>query len=78
SVRQKRTLMPMLANDDGAILLYRRPCSGLGGGLWSLPELDDFDYLQHLDTQHALKLGEHHELPGLIHTFSDFHLRIEP
>ncbi len=34
---QKRTLMPILANRDGAILLYRRPSSGLWGGLWSLP-----------------------------------------
>ncbi|RMN66390.1 A/G-specific adenine glycosylase [Pseudomonas savastanoi] len=78
TVPQKRTLMPMLANEDGAILLYRRPSSGLWGGLWSLPELDDFDDLQHLATQHALQLGEHHELPGLIHTFSHFQLSIEP
>ncbi len=78
TVPQKRTLMPMLANEDGAILLYRRPSSGLWGGLWSLPELDDFDDLQHLATQHALQLGEHHELPGLVHTFSHFQLSIEP
>ena len=38
---QKRTLMPLLANEDKAILLYRRPSSGLWGGLWSLPEVDD-------------------------------------
>ncbi|OSR68351.1 Adenine DNA glycosylase [Pseudomonas syringae pv. actinidiae] len=78
TVPQKRTLMPMLANEDGAILLYRRPSSGLWGGLWSLPELDEFDDLQHLATQHALQLGEHHELPGLVHTFSHFQLSIEP
>lgn len=42
---QKRTLMPILANQEGAILLYRRPSSGLWGGLWSLPELDDLDAL---------------------------------
>lgn len=28
----KRTLMPLLANRDGAILLYRRPSSGLWAG----------------------------------------------
>ena len=48
AIPQKRTLMPMLANGDGAILLYRRPSTGLWGGLWSLPELDDLDDLQHL------------------------------
>ena len=77
-VPQKRTLMPMLANRDGAILLYRRPSTGLWGGLWSLPELDDFADLQHLALQHSLELGKHHELPELIHTFSHFRLSIEP
>lgn len=78
AVPQKRTLMPMLANRDGAILLYRRPSSGLWGGLWSLPELDDFDDLKHLALQHSLELGQHQELPGLVHTFSHFQLSIEP
>ena len=77
-VPQKRTLMPIFANDEGAILLYRRPSTGLWGGLWSLPELDDFNDMQHLADQHALELGEHQALPGLIHTFSHFQLTIEP
>ncbi|WP_271409635.1 A/G-specific adenine glycosylase [Pseudomonas sp. Q1-7] len=75
---QKRTLMPLLASRDGAILLYRRPSSGLWGGLWSLPELDDIDALAPLANQHALSLGERRELPGLTHTFSHFQLAIEP
>ena len=70
--------MPMLANADGEILLYRRPSTGLWGGLWSLPELDDFNDIESLAQQHALALGEHHELPGLTHTFSHFQLAIEP
>ncbi|MDH4584247.1 A/G-specific adenine glycosylase [Pseudomonas sp. BN415] len=75
---QKRTLMPLLANRDGSILLYRRPSSGLWGGLWSLPELDDLDALAPLANQHSLQLGERRELPGLTHTFSHFQLAIEP
>ncbi len=75
---QKRTLMPMLANRDGAILLYRRPSSGLWGGLWSLPELDGLDDLEHLAAQHSLSLGTPHNLPALTHTFSHFQLAIEP
>ncbi len=70
--------MPMLANGDGAILLYRRPSSGLWGGLWSLPELDDLDDLQHLADQHSLTMGEQQALPSLVHTFSHFQLSIEP
>ncbi|MWV11182.1 A/G-specific adenine glycosylase [Pseudomonas sp. R-28-1W-6] len=75
---RKRTLMPLLANRDGAILLYRRPSSGLWGGLWSLPELDDLADLEALASQHALQLGKRRELAGLTHTFSHFQLAIEP
>jgi len=74
----KRTLMPMLANDEGAILLYRRPSSGLWGGLWSLPELDDFADLEHLVAQHDLQMRTPRALEPLTHTFSHFQLAIEP
>lgn len=77
AVPQKRTLMPLLAN-KGAILLYRRPSTGLWGGLWSLPELEDLSALDPLAERHALQLQERRELPGLIHTFSHFQLAIEP
>ncbi len=75
---QKRTLMPILANREGAILLYRRPSTGLWGGLWSFPELEDLAALDPLAQRHALRLGERRELPGLTHTFSHFQLAIEP
>ena len=78
TIPQKRTLMPMLANAEGAILLYRRPSTGLWGGLWSLPELEDLNDLEHLALQHSLTLGTQQELPGLTHTFSHFQLAIEP
>ena len=75
---RKRTLMPLLANHEGAILLYRRPPTGLWGGLWSLPELDDLSALAPLAERHALTLREQRELPDLTHTFSHFQLTIEP
>ena len=37
---QKKTLMLLHRHDD-AVLLWRRPPSGIWGGLWSLPEVDD-------------------------------------
>lgn len=70
--------MPMLANREGAILLYRRPSSGLWGRLWSLPELDDLDDIRHLALQHSLELGQQQQMPALVHTFSHFQLAIEP
>jgi len=75
---QRRTLMPLLANHEGAILLYRRPSSGLWGGLWSLPELEDIQQLDDLAYQHGLRLAESRALDGLTHTFSHFQLAIEP
>ncbi|MDN7141385.1 A/G-specific adenine glycosylase [Pseudomonas sp. JQ170] len=75
---QRRTLMPLLANAEGAILLYRRPSSGLWGGLWSLPELDNLEQLDDLADQHGLNLAGSQALDGLTHTFSHFQLAIEP
>ena len=75
---QKRTLMPLLHDGTGAILLYRRPSSGLWGGLWSLPELDERAQLAELATQHGLELGAEQALAPLSHTFSHFQLHIEP
>jgi A/G-specific adenine glycosylase len=75
---QKRTLMPLLSNSSGEVLLYRRPSSGLWGGLWSLPELDDLQALETLANRHSLQLGARRELAELSHTFSHFQLAIEP
>ena len=75
---QKCTLMPLFSNRDGAILLYRRPSSGLWGGLWSLPELDSLDALPALANQHQLELGDQQALAHLSHTFSHSPLAIEP
>jgi A/G-specific adenine glycosylase len=78
AVPQRRTLMPLLHNRAGEVLLYRRPSSGLWGGLWSLPELEDIAALDDLAAQHQLKLGQRQALAGLSHTFSHFQLAIEP
>lgn len=75
---QKRTLMPLLHDGAGAVLLYRRPSSGLWGGLWSLPELDERAQLGELAARHGLALGDAQELAPLSHTFSHFQLHIEP
>ncbi|WP_339516043.1 A/G-specific adenine glycosylase [Pseudomonas sp. RL_15y_Pfl2_60] len=75
---QKRTLMPILANRDGDILLYRRPSSGLWGGLWSLPELSGLQELELLANSHQLEMGTRQQLAELTHTFSHFQLAIEP
>ena len=78
----RQTAMLLLRNPRGETLLQHRPPAGIWGGLWSFPELGanlDDEAIRHWcrDT-----LG--HEIvvesrwPRLRHTFSHFHLDIEP
>lgn len=75
---EKRISMPLLIDPSGSVLLYQRPVTGLWGGLWSLPELDNIAQLDSLLQQHQLTLEQQQLLTGLRHTFSHFHLEIEP
>ncbi|MCV6590666.1 MAG: A/G-specific adenine glycosylase [Marinobacterium sp.] len=74
---EKQTLMLLVRNVAGHVLLYQRPPSGLWGGLWSLPQVQDLR-----DT--AAETGLHinpdsaRALAPLRHTFSHFHLDITP
>jgi A/G-specific adenine glycosylase len=73
----KRTLMLLIHNAKGEILLQRRPPSGIWGGLWSLPEVDT---LPAAATTLGLALDEAATelLPPLRHTFSHYQLEITP
>mgnify|MGYP003513559617 CR=1 FL=1 len=75
---QKTTLMPLLVNPQQAVLLYRRPSNGLWGGLWSLPELEDISGLAELTQRHQLEPAAKQPMAALSHSFSHFHLTIQP
>ncbi|QSI77209.1 A/G-specific adenine glycosylase [Niveibacterium microcysteis] len=74
--RQSRVL---IARNDGAVLLQKRPPHGIWGGLYALPEIPD-----ELDAEaHALALGLRANggatpLPPLRHAFTHFRLTLEP
>ncbi len=75
----RHTLMLLAINDDGAVLLQRRPSSGLWGGLWSFPQFDDLDGLQ----EYASTLGRYQtndveQWQQVRHSFTHFDLRITP
>lgn len=80
---EKKALMFMLLNEQGKILLYKRPPSGIWGGLWSLPQsvIDEvaqpMEQLQDTLVSMGLGLVEHHQTWQLRHTFSHFHLNID-
>ncbi|MCP8686330.1 A/G-specific adenine glycosylase [Marinobacterium sedimentorum] len=73
----RQTLMLMVQNEAGEILLQQRPPSGLWGGLWSLPQAADLRDAER-ETGLALDLDSARVLAPLRHTFSHFHLDITP
>lgn len=69
----------ILTNESGQILLEKRPSQGIWGGLWSLPQHEEKSLLienfeQHLQGQ--IQITD--TLPEIRHTFSHFHLIIQP
>ncbi len=74
--RHTTFLLLMHGND---ILLEKRPGSGIWGGLWCPPQIDDGqgvaeDYLQ----RNGIEVGERIDLPEFSHTFTHFRLHITP
>ncbi|MDY7220207.1 A/G-specific adenine glycosylase [Denitrificimonas sp. JX-1] len=74
----RQVIMPLLINQDHTLLLQQRPTEGIWGGLWSLPELDNIQALQPLLNQYQLLEQRQQPLTPVRHTFSHFHLDIEP
>ncbi len=69
----RRTIMLLLRDRAGRILLERRPPTGVWAQLWSLPEADDADSARRrLGANLAL-----HALPPFVHTFSHYRLAVE-
>lgn len=73
----KQTLMLLIRNEEGEILLQQRPPSGIWGGLWSLPEVAD---LRDAPATLGITLDDAatQVLEPLRHTFSHYHLDITP
>jgi A/G-specific adenine glycosylase len=75
----RQTQMLLVTDADGAVLLQRRPPSGIWGGLLSLPEIpQEADVAQWCKTHLGCVIEEQERWPVLRHTFSHFHLDISP
>ena len=85
-VARPRKLLPerkvtmFILCDGRKILLERRPPAGIWGGMLALPELPENSAggAAEFVLQHGCQLLERKELPALKHTFSHFHLCIQP
>jgi len=76
AVPTRRTWMLVLVDGD-AVMLEKRPPSGIWGGLWSLPEAADEAALAEL-AQSFGTVGAVSPLAPFSHTFTHFKLDIEP
>jgi A/G-specific adenine glycosylase len=74
-IPQRVTLMILARDPGGAILLERRPPTGIWGGLWSLPETDpDSDPADWCRARTGADPRRVEMLPPRRHTFSHFSL----
>ena len=75
----RQTVMLILRDAAGRVLLQRRPPTGVWPQLWSLPEADDAKTARrNISREHAISHGEivFRHLPPFVHTFSHFRLNI--
>lgn len=73
----KTTCMLLIQNNQGEILLKKRPAEGIWGGLYSLPEHPDKEYAATYCVNTLGYTGELHGFAALRHTFSHYHLDIQ-
>lgn len=77
SIPTRATVMLILRDRDGRVLLERRGPQGVWSGLWSLPEANDPDVAWRIAQQHA-RIDDAQALAPFTHVFSHYRLDIEP
>jgi A/G-specific adenine glycosylase len=76
---ERRTLMLLLRDGEGRVLLVRRPPTGVWSGMWSLPEVADHDEAREFVAAHArVDFEDNVSLALIEHTFSHYRLHIAP
>lgn len=76
---RRSTVMLMVVNHDGEILLKKRPSAGIWGGLWSFPELESSNEVTSWCQQQFAHIPEQSQVwPVIAHSFSHFDLDMTP
>jgi A/G-specific adenine glycosylase len=73
-----RRVRMLLLQREQAVLLVRRPPTGIWGGLWCLPECEMQTDWRKTVREFGLLPQSFERWPAMRHTFSHFHLDIEP
>ncbi|WP_460709179.1 A/G-specific adenine glycosylase [Lysobacter terrae] len=79
AVPQKQACVLWLENADGAVLMLRRPPTGIWASLWTLPQADDAMASQawfEREVRGDFEAAE--SLPPIDHAFSHYKLRLQP
>jgi A/G-specific adenine glycosylase len=75
---QRRAVVLVVLNGAGAVLLERRPPSGIWGGLWTFPQFEEMaaalQFAQLTSSQHL----DAEQLPLYHHAFTHFDLALQP
>lgn len=76
---EKSTTLLMIRQPNGSYLLEKRPSKGIWGGLWSFPEAESVNAaIQLLSELLPGSNVEQQTLESFRHTFSHYHLQIQP
>jgi len=76
---QREVVLVMVVRDDGAVLLEKRPNSGVWGGLWGFPETVDVDQVPTWClSQVGIAPRRVHTRPVRHHAFTHFDLAMTP
>jgi A/G-specific adenine glycosylase len=77
AIPTRSTVMLILRDADGRVLLQRRGAQGVWSGLWSLPEADGTDDAWREAQRHA-RIDDAQSLTPFVHVFSHYRLQIQP
>ena len=74
----KHCQMLLIFNPEREIALFRRPDTGIWGGLWSLPELDENESAEDYVLEHFGEIDRIEQQDKIKHVFSHYTLMIQP
>jgi A/G-specific adenine glycosylase len=77
AIPTRSTVMLILRDADGRVLLQKRGAQGVWSGLWSLPEADGTDDAWREAQRHA-HIDDAQSLTPFVHVFSHYRLQIQP
>ncbi|WP_255990188.1 A/G-specific adenine glycosylase [Chitinolyticbacter albus] len=79
AIPERNTVMMLIRNNNGELLLEQRPPTGIWGGLWSLPEVaSTLDAEETCRARFDLTVQLEPALPDFVHVFTHFRLTITP